>query len=218
MNNLKATAIAVLMSLSFPLLAVEWQGTVVGVSDGDTLTVLTNDKKQIKIRLTEIDAPEKAQAFGQQSKQSLSDMCFGKDAVINDKGQDRYKRVLGRVTCAGVDANAEQVKLGLAWAYTQYLTDQSIAQLEAAAKASRIGLWADENPTPPWEFRHSGKVSKASKPSVKSDLTSSGFKCGGKSRCGDMDSCAEARFYLTQCGMGRLDRDNDGIPCESICR
>ncbi len=88
--------------------------TVVGIADGDTLTVLNNERQEIKIRLAEIDAPEKHQAFGTRSKQSLSDLCFGKQAEIIPQVKDRYKRTVARVKCSGVDANTEQVKRGMA--------------------------------------------------------------------------------------------------------
>ncbi|MGZ8221765.1 MAG: thermonuclease family protein [Methylobacter sp.] len=198
--------------------AAEWSGTVVGISDGDTLTVLNAEKRQVKIRLAEIDAPESKQAFGTQSKKSLSDICFKKPVVVDDKGSDRYKRTLGRLHCDGVDANVEQVKRGMAWAYRQYLTDQSIADLEEQAKITGTGLWGDENPTPPWEFRHGGKAASAIKTSSKKTASSSSFECAGKSKCGEMNNCAEANFYLNECGLSRLDRDHDGVPCESICR
>ena len=201
-----------------PSWATEWTGTVVSISDGDTLTVLNTNKQQVKIRLVEIDAPESKQAFGTQSKQSLADLCFQKPSVVADQGLDKYKRTLGRIKCNGVDANAEQVKRGMAWAYRQYLTDQTIANLEETAKKERIGLWADDEPTPPWEFRHGGKTTKT-KASMKSDASSlNTSECGGKSQCKEMSNCAEARFYLNECGLSRLDRDHDGIPCESICK
>ena len=130
----------------------DFTGKVVAVADGDTITVL-KDLQQIKIRLTEIDAPEKKQAFGNRSKESLSDLCFGKTATLIEKGKDRYGRTLARVSCDGTDANAEQVRRGLAWAYTKYLTDPQIKVLEEEARASRLGLWRDEKPVPPWEWR-----------------------------------------------------------------
>lgn len=179
--------------------------------------MLNADKKQVKIRLTEIDAPESKQAFGTQSKQSLSELCFKKTVVVTDNGTDKYKRTLGRIRCEGVDANAEQVKRGMAWAYRQYLTDQSIADLEESAKSEKLGLWADDEPVPPWEFRHGGKATKTKGKSV--DGSSSGsLECAGKSKCKEMSNCAEANFYLNECGVKRLDRDHDGIPCESICK
>lgn len=135
------------IALFAPLLvhAKEWSGKVVGISDGDTLTVLSNEKKPIRIRLVQIDAPEKTQDFGERAKQSLSDLCFNKTAKVDDKGQDRYQRTLGRVYCEGIDVNAEQVKRGMAWAYRQYLTDPAIADLEQAAKSQMIGLWSGTN-------------------------------------------------------------------------
>jgi endonuclease YncB( thermonuclease family) len=127
-------------------------GKVVAVADGDTITAL-KDLQQVKVRLTEIDAPEKQQAFGNRSKESLSDLCFGKTATLLEKGKDRYGRTLARVTCDGSDANAEQVRRGLAWAYTKYLTDPQIKAIEEEARAARLGLWRDEKPVPPWEWR-----------------------------------------------------------------
>ena len=84
---------------------------------------------------------------------SLSDLCFGKTATLFEKGKDRYGRTLARVTCDGTDANAEQVRRGLAWAYTKYLTDPQIKVLEEEARASRLGLWHDDKSVPPWEWR-----------------------------------------------------------------
>lgn len=155
--KLKLMILALLLPMS--VAAAEWTGKVVGVADGDTLTVLNGQNQTVKIRMVEIDAPEKTQAFGQKSKESLSGLCFGKTAKVDDKGTDRYKRTLGRVYCDGVDANAEQVKRGLAWAYRQYLTDAGMVDLEQTAKAQKIGLWADPNPLPPWEYRHGTKKS-----------------------------------------------------------
>lgn len=129
---------------------------VVAVADGDTLTVRCGQEgnfNQVKVRLAEIDAPEKSQAFGQISKQHLSDQCFGQQAYIKPQTTDRYGRTVARVECRGLDANAEQVRAGLAWAYTQYLKDPEIKRLEKQARESGSGLWGDENPVAPWIFR-----------------------------------------------------------------
>ncbi len=80
-------------------------------------------------------------------------MCFGKTATLADKGKDRYGRTLARVTCDGIDANAEQVHRGLAWVYDRYVTDKGLYAVQTEAKAQRRGLWADANPVPPWEWR-----------------------------------------------------------------
>ena len=126
---------------------------VIGVSDGDTLKALCDNKKQLKVRLSNIDAPEKKQAFGEKSKQSLADLCFSKRAKIEASNTDRYGRTLGVVWCDEVNANREQVKRGMAWVYTQYNTDNSLPSLEKQARTNQIGLWAESNPSPPWIFR-----------------------------------------------------------------
>ena len=145
--------------LSFPAWA-DFTGDVVGVADGDTITVLDADKVRHKIRLTGIDAPEKKQPFGNRSKQSLSDMVFNKSVTVETGKRDRYGRELGKVLAGGKDANLEQVRAGFAWHYkayerTQSATDrQAYADAENEAKAAKRGLWVDADPTPPWEWRH----------------------------------------------------------------
>ena len=111
----------------------------------------------IKVRLIEIDAPEKAQAFGNKSKQALAALVFGKDVEIEEHGKDKYKRTLGRVVVNGVDANAEMVRQGYAWVYRKYSKTPELLRIEAQAKEAKRGLWADADPIPPWEWRHSGK-------------------------------------------------------------
>jgi endonuclease YncB( thermonuclease family) len=133
-----------------------FNGKVVRVADGDTLTLLI-DRKQIKVRLNEIDAPESKQAFGQRSKQSLSELCAGQQATVRSSGRDKYDRVLGRVECGGVDANAEQVRRGMAWVYDRYVTDRSLYALQDDARAAHLGLWADKTPTAPWVWRKQHK-------------------------------------------------------------
>ena len=195
-------------------------GTVVGVSDGDTLTLLTSDKKQVKIRLAEIDAPESKQAFGQKSKQALSELCFKKAAIVDVQSIDKYKRTVGLIMCDGVNANAEMVNMGLAWVYDQYVKDKTLYDLQNKAKSNKVGLWSDEEPVAPWQYRKDEKANKPVKPITAQDkpANKSGFSCDIRKTCKQMVSCAEAKFYLNQCGVQRLDRDNDGVPCESICR
>jgi len=133
--------------------AGELRGRVVAVADGDTLTIVDANWRQRHIRLAGIDAPEKQQPFGQRSKQSLSDLCYGRNAVIENKGRDRYGRIIGRVTCAGIDANAEQVRRGMAWVFDHYATERRLYTIQAEAKASRRGLWSDSYPIEPWVWR-----------------------------------------------------------------
>ncbi|MBK8537318.1 MAG: thermonuclease family protein [Candidatus Competibacteraceae bacterium] len=185
-------------------------GRVVSVSDGDTLTLLTADRQRVKIRLAEIDAPEHDQPFGSRSKQSLSQLAFNKTVTVEVRAHDDYGRTVGVVFVAGQSLDAEQVRRGMAWVYRQYATTPSLYTLEAEAKAARRGLWADSNPLPPWDWRHG----EAPKPAISAARNDS---CGSKHRCGEMASCAEARFYLDTCGVKSLDGDKDGMPCESLC-
>lgn len=126
---------------------------VIGIADGDTMTVLV-DRKPVKLRLANIDAPEKAQAFGQKSKQSLSDLCWGKDAQYDAQTLDRYGRTVAVVRCAGVEVNRAQIERGMAWVYVQYNKDGGLPSLEQQARAKHAGLWADPHAVAPWEFRH----------------------------------------------------------------
>jgi endonuclease YncB( thermonuclease family) len=141
------------LALSFSAWA-DFTGDVVGVADGDTITVLDASKVQHKVRLAEIDAPEKAQAFGNRSKQALSALVFGKTVLVVDQGQDRYRRTIGRVFQGDVDISAEQVRRGMAWVYRKYSKDKMLLPLEDEARVQRLGLWQDADPVPPWEWRH----------------------------------------------------------------
>lgn len=134
---------------------------VVGITDGDTVTVLDAGNREEKIRVGGIDAPEKKQHFGEKSKQSLSALIFGKDVRIEWKKRDRYGRIVGQVFVEpSVDAGLAQLRSGLAWHYKKYENEQSpedrlaYAKAEDEARASKTGLWSDPYPVPPWEFRH----------------------------------------------------------------
>ena len=133
-------------------------GRVVSVADGDTLTVLSEDHQQFKIRLAGIDAPEKAQAFGQVSKRHLSSLCFNQQAEVKVIATDKYHRTVGDVFCEKTHANEEMVKGGYAWVYRQYSQGfEQFIPLEQAAQEAKIGLWADPQPTPPWLWRRANK-------------------------------------------------------------
>lgn len=126
---------------------------VVGISDGDTLTVLTSNKQTIRVRLSDIDAPESDQDFGYRSKEALSRLCFRKSAVIDLGQTDLYGRTISRVTCDGVDVQHQMVRLGMAWVYRHYSKDPDLLKAEAQSKEQKIGLWSHPNPVPPWEYR-----------------------------------------------------------------
>lgn len=127
---------------------------VIGISDGDTLTMLV-DAKPLKIRLANIDAPESSQPFGQRSKQHLAALCYGKDATYQAHDIDRYGRTVAIVVCDRVEANRAQVEQGLAWVFERYNRDPALPKMQAQARDARRGLWADTAPIPPWEWRRS---------------------------------------------------------------
>lgn len=180
-------AIFVLFSalLALPALChAEFVGRVVGVSDGDTVTVLAPDNVQYRIRLAGIDAPEKAQPFGARSKETLSSLVFGHWVTVEGDKRDRYGRTVAKLwvapleagcrsssTCPRtVDANLAQVATGMAWWYRQYAREQApedriqYAEAEASARNRKVGLWRDPDPVPPWEWRRERRLSMPSPP------------------------------------------------------
>ena len=140
--------------------AFEFTGKVVGVSDGDTLTVLYESKKQYKVRLQHIDCPETAQDFGSKAKQALSKKVFGKVVTIKFEEMDRYKRILGDVYVGKEWINLEMVQEGMAWHYKYYSKDDVMAAAETKARATKAGIWSMPDPTPPWDFRRGQGVAK----------------------------------------------------------
>ena len=134
-------------------------GKVIKVTDGDTVNVLTSDFETHRIRLSGIDAPEKKQAFGSRSKQALADLIDGKTVNVEYNKLDKYQRVVGKITFNGQDVNLRQIKLGLAWHYKKYEKEQDVedrsiyANAEYLAQRDKRGLWVDENPIEPWNYR-----------------------------------------------------------------
>ena len=129
------------------------EGKVVKIADGDTLTLLTPSNQQVKIRLAGIDTPERKQPFGNKAKQALANLAFQKQALVEVETKDRYGRTVGVVFVDGLNVNAELVKQGMAWVYRKYTDDKRLYTLESEAKQAKRGLWLDENPIPPWEWR-----------------------------------------------------------------
>ena len=122
-------------------------GKVVHIADGDTLTILVGQER-LKIRLAEIDAPEKAQPYGNKAKKALGELAFGKQARVVEVDRDRYGRIVGRVYVGTLDVNAALVRLGVAWVYDRYATDQSLYRLQAeeyhtTVQANRLERRAD---------------------------------------------------------------------------
>lgn len=202
-------------------LAYEITGKVVGVSDGDTLTILDDSKAQHKIRLADIDAPEKGQPYGNRARQRLQKLASGKVAQADCREKDKYGRDVCTVTVDGIDINADLVASGHAWVYEQYNARADLPPMQEDAKAKGAGLWSlpEAQIVRPSDWRHGNKnVQTQVKEAKTKQAAKADFSCGSKRFCKQMSSCEEARFYLNQCGLNRLDRDNDGIPCESLCK
>jgi endonuclease YncB( thermonuclease family) len=179
----KSTFIALLgLSLS----AIAFEGKVVGVSDGDTITVLDSKKEQHKIRVAGIDAPEKGQDFGSKSKEHLSDLVYDKTVNLPDAKIDKYGRTVSRVLVGNKDAGLEMIKAGMAWHYKKYEIEQSPADrasygaAEVNARNARVGLWSQGTPTRPEDFRYESKAPKAA---------GSGTECP----CGTNNFCTGSR-------------------------
>ncbi|ACK55099.1 nuclease (SNase domain protein) (plasmid) [Thauera aminoaromatica] len=138
-------------------------GRIVSIADGDTVTLLDAGKRQHKIRLSGIDAPERKQAFGHRSREHLDQLVLGKQVTTDCRKTDRYKRAVCKIKVDGIDANLAQVAAGMAWHYREYEREQSLmdrlryAHAENRAQEERRGLWADRAPVAPWDFRRAAK-------------------------------------------------------------
>lgn len=129
---------------------------VVGVYDGDTVTCLDEGNQQQKVRLAEIDAPESGQDFGKVSREALAALVFGRTVEVTDQGRDRYGRWIASLSVDGIDVNRQMVATGNAWVYTAYSKDPSMAEAQQQAQAAKLGLWSQDNPVAPWDYRKSG--------------------------------------------------------------
>lgn len=214
----------VLLLLPCLLQAGEIAGRVVSISDGDTFTLLTNNKKQVKVRLAEIDTPESKQPYGNKAKQELATLIFDKTVTVNVKTTDKYGRTVGRVYVGNTDVCADMVSRGAAWVYRQYASDAHLFVLEKQAQANQMGLWSlpESQRMAPWQWRHANRTSTndatKSTDAQQTNTNKNDARCAKKSTCKQMNTCEEATFYLEQCGISSLDRDDDGVPCESLCR
>lgn len=140
-----------------------WSGKVIGIHDGDSLTVLKDGRTQVKVRLVAIDAPERGQEFGRVAKEMLSELTFGKLVHVHPSGKDKYGRTLARVTVRNRDVNYTMVSRGYAWHYRKYSDNERLQKAEARAKKKGRGLWAAANAMAPWEFRKIAPKEKAAR-------------------------------------------------------
>lgn len=129
---------------------------VIAISDGDTITIL-KDKEKVKVRLAEIDCPEKKQPFGPTAKLVLTNKIDHKNVKVVYSKRDGYGRIIGKVYLNGRYINKEMIQEGLAWHYTEYSKSDELELAQNIAKKNKIGLWKDKNPTPPWEYRKNSK-------------------------------------------------------------
>lgn len=162
LGSLRSAVLVVAVLLSHAQSAAEeFRGRIVGITDGDTLAVLTPARVQKKVRLAGIDAPEKGQAFGQAAKRQLSELAFQQEASVRWDKEDRYGRIVGVVVVNGEDVGLALLRSGFAWHFKRYAHDQSASEriayskAEDQAKAARLGLWRDPQAVPPWEYRSS---------------------------------------------------------------
>lgn len=153
---------------------VSFSGFVVGISDGDTITVLSEEtcegekgcrsgKRQHRVRLADVDAPEIGQPYGAASRSMLSAMVYYKQVSVRSVGHDKYGRVVGQVFVDSLWVNGEMVDQGGAWVYRQYTRSPKLLEMEAQARNRKLGLWrlqADQI-MPPWQWRRDKAGRKA---------------------------------------------------------
>lgn len=160
MKGLKGLAPFALCFFFSTAALANFSGEVVRILDGDTVEVLV-EKRPVRVRLADIDAPEKKQPFGTKSTQALAALIFRQHVQVIDHGKDATptKRTLGTIMLGTKNVNAQMVAAGMAWAYRYkgQPTNPDMAKLEAQAKQQRVGLWADKNPVEPWMFRRMDK-------------------------------------------------------------
>lgn len=205
--------------------AESFEAKVLAVMDGDTVFVKSGPFKA-KLRLVNIDAPEKDQPFGKESQESLQSLIGGKIIHVESKAVDKFGRTIAVISIGDINVNEEQVRRGMAWAYSRSREGRAYARLQSEAQLAKRGLWQQANPQSPaqWRKLHPSEPTKQPHPPQHKALLQtqkpekfSNLACGKKNYCSQMVTCDEAHFYLTVCGVKRLDTNKDGIPCESLC-
>jgi endonuclease YncB( thermonuclease family) len=183
------------------------RGSIVGVTDGDTCTLLVGTT-QYKIRLEGIDTPELGQPFGTRAKQGLSRYVFSRQVTVHVTGKDTYGRSLGTIFLDGKSVNQQLVTDGLAWHYKQYSSDRKLAQEENSARRAKRGLWVDAAAIPPWQWRRmKTSFQAASKPVI----PVSGYWLNTASNVRHNDNCR----YFKNTKQGRICMKNDGRACKT---
>ena len=196
---------------------------VVRVKDGDSL-VVASAGREVDVRLAGIDAPELRQARGMEARTALETLVAGRDVELQLVGGDAYRRIVAHVLVDGLDVNAEMVRRGLAWVPRQYDPAPALVRQEHEAQAAGRGVWSDAKPTPPWVWRKASRgaakrtrAAAAPEDATPDTVAEADVQCGSKRYCKEMTSCAEAKAFLSQCGLRGMDGDRDGVPCEKLC-
>lgn len=200
--------------LAAPVWADTFPARVVAVLDGDTVLVVATGRggRPIKVRLADIDAPEKDQSWGGEASRALAEKVLRREVDVETRARDKYGRTVARLLMGRRDICAEMVREGNAWEYSFHHVERKLIALQKSAQVDRRGLWKSARPVPPWEWRKTHRAEKAARHSEDD------FVCGRKHRCGQMRSCDEAHYFLTHCRVSGLDADGDGIPCPELCR
>src|SRR5210317_1981017 len=151
------SCILLALLIAIPSLSWAWSGEVVGITDGDTITVLNSKTlKGVKIRLYGIDTPERGQAFSKRAKQFTSKLVYGKVVEVKVMATDRYGRTVAMIYADNTLLNEELVKAGMAWVFWKYCHHpicETWENFQLRARFDKRGLWADPNRIPPWEYR-----------------------------------------------------------------
>ncbi|RMF95319.1 MAG: nuclease [Gammaproteobacteria bacterium] len=182
---------------------------VIRVFDGDTFLARTADGAELRVRLSEIDAPEKGDPWSNRARDRLRQLIDQREVSIRLFDIDSYRRLVARVYVGDTDVNAQLVREGLAAVYRRYARDPALYELEEAARREQRGFWRSK-------YRPRGFGSDAPAGSG-SHSAARPPGCGRKRYCREMESCKEALFYLRECGLRTIDGDGDGIPCEQLC-
>ncbi len=228
MKGIQLLICAALLCLCGLARAEEFSGKVIAVIDGDTLLVL-RDGRPVKVRLAEIDAPEKAQPFGMAAQKSLSEMVKGEKVKVVSNAVDDYGRLVGHIYVGEFNVNNEQVRRGMAWEYSRFHSNKELMALQQEAQRAKRGLWAEANPIEPsqWRKQHPDASAKQRGASASPDHAPTTSTPPGdratpaqdchKRHCSEMSSCEEAMHYFKDCGRKALDGNGDGVPCEALC-
>ena len=208
MRNFRFLICATLFCINGLAYAAEFTGKVIAVLDGDTLLVMRGGYP-VKVRLAEVDAPEKAQPYGAASQKSLAEMVMGKQIQVSSRAVDDYGRMVATVSIDELNVNYEQVRRGMAWEYSRFHSNRELVALQREAQQARRGLWAGAGAVEPAQWRKQHPTSDKTHPALNPACA--------KKRCAEMSSCEEAKHYLALCGIKTLDADNDGVPCEKLC-